>query len=368
MVPRAPAAPNTFVTTNITMNLLHRPLAVVLALTFPTFAIGQLKTAPGNAAATWPAVITINPKALNILEGRQEPDKRQFHYRSGSFQFVAYAPLTGTVMKEVATDFELMEALFDQMPWGWQPKPKEGAHFRVFLTETMDDFIALGGNDSSSGGSKDDYIFTKFSSLGLKKVGPRYAFDAREKNEGDIIGLTFRQLMGEMRSLTYPWAALGMEELTRKVAYHRGTLRFTNLEKPLKERIAEQMKLGVKVEADQLITALHTPWKDLRGDVVALRRQNYLNGLLLVYYFGFLEGDGRGIPFHDYFRAIAKESLAWRAFRDSEGKSIRPRPQDSGSYPEWALIHQNALLRGRSDAQLRAELVAAFRRINVKLE
>ena len=105
MARRAPVAPNSFVATNITMNLLHRSL-VVLALTFPTFAIGQLKTAPGNAAATWPAVITINPKALNILEGRQEPDKRQFHYRSGSFQFVAYAPLTGTVMKEVVTDFE----------------------------------------------------------------------------------------------------------------------------------------------------------------------------------------------------------------------------------------------------------------------
>jgi hypothetical protein len=319
-----------------------------------------------SAPLTWPSIVIIDPKALNIVTGLQDAKQRQFHYESGSFEFIASAPLTGSVMKDVAIDFELVQAFFNQAPWGWQPKPKAGTHFRVFLTETLNDFIALGGNDTSGGGSKDDYIFTKFSGLGLEKIGQRYAFNARKKNEGDVIGLTFRLMMGDMNFLTYPWAEHGMEELTRKVAYHKGTLRFADLEKPLKERIDEDARIGVKLDADRLVAAVHMTWQEQRRDVSILRRQYYLDGLMLVYFFGFLDGDGKGTRLHQYFRSMAQDSLAWRAWRESGGKTTRPR--DTGTYADWSLELLNTVIAGRTDAQLRAEMIAKFRTISVKLE
>lgn len=317
---------------------------------------------------TWPANVNINPKALVITEGAQKVEERKFHYQSGSFGFVSTAPLTPAVLREVASDFELVRAFFYQVPWGWQPRPEKGTHFLVHLAETDDDFIALGGNDSSAGGSKDDYIFSKFTALGLKKVGPRYAYDSREKNEGAVIGLTTRLLLGEMRSLTYPWSDLGLEEFVRTVAHHDGGLGFVGVESALKQRIQEQSTLGVELDSGRLITYLRTPKDALRTDVKQMRRQNYFDGMLLVYYFGYLDGDGRGTALHGYYRNIAQEALGWRAFRDTKGQTPRPRDRNSGSYDEWALEHLNKLLAGRTDAQLRADLVTKYRSLNVKFE
>ena len=157
--------------------------------------------APSTRPMTWPALVTVDPKALNIVTGKQDAAHRQFQYESGSFEFTSNAPLAGSVIKDMALDFELIRTLFDQLPWGWQPKPKAGPYFRVFLTEEQEDFTALGGLANSTGGSKDDYIYKKLSSLGLVRVGQRYAFDAMKKEEGDVLGLTFRLVMGEMRSL-----------------------------------------------------------------------------------------------------------------------------------------------------------------------
>jgi hypothetical protein len=323
--------------------------------------------APVSSELTWPPVVGVNPKATTITVGELNAGERKFHYQSGSFRFVANAALTGTVMKEIATDFELVRALMVQLPWGWQPKPKEGTHFLVYLTETDQDYIALGGNDQSSGGSKDDYVFSKFSAIGLKKVGAHYGYDAREKTEGEVVGLTSRLLLLDSRNLTYPWAALGLEELLCRVAYHNGTFKFKGLQSELKTRIEELVRNGVELDLTRLITFLHMPWKEMRSDVQLIRRQNFCDGLLLVYYFGFLEGGGLGTHLHQYYRDISQESLGWRAFRETAGKSARPRaPDEAGGYPIWALEHLDKLLAGRTDGQLRADIVAKFRSINLK--
>ncbi len=323
-------------------------------------------TRPALGALEWPTSVTVNPKELDIKVGWQDAAKREFQYKSGSFLYIAKAPLAASVMKDVALDFELAQQLVRQLPWGWAPRPKDGSNFKVYLTETLDDFVALGGNDTSGGGSKDDYVFLKFSELGLKQVGPRYAFDARARSEGEVMGMTMQLLTGEMRNLLEPWSAFGFEEFIRKVAYHNGTVRFAHLDATLKQKVAAETR--TKPDVKRMIACLHMPYKDLRTDVKQIRVENRFDAMMLVYFFGFLDGDGKGTRLLQYYRSIAQESLDWRDFRDSNGTSPRPRPAREGSFPEWSADHMKVIIAGRTDAQLQAEMTAKFKAIGVKVD
>ncbi len=319
-----------------------------------------------TAALTWPAAVTINPKALDITAGPQNPAKREYEYNSGSFRYISKAPLSGTVVKEVAADFELARQFMVQLPWGWQPQPKDGGNFKVYLTETLQDFIDLGGTDTSAAGSKDDYVFIKFTTLGLKKVGPRYAYDLRERTEGEVMGMTIRLLIDDMRSLMQSWSGLGLEQFTRRVAYHKGTLKLSKLDTSLKAAIAEEKR--TKPDSKRMMTYFHLAKKDTRGDVQQIRVENCFDSMLLFYFFGYLDGDGKGTRLHGYYRAIAQESLGWRAFRETSGKTPRPRPVGTGSYPEWADELMKILVADRTDEQLRAEIVAKYKSMGVKID
>lgn len=321
-------------------------------------------TAPTGSQA-WPTTVEVNPKALTIVEVLKDEAARKYHYQSGSFEYVSYAPLTGTVMKEVAADFELVRSLFSSLPWDWHPKPKEGTHFKVFLPETDEEFTALGGTDGSAAGSNEDYVFVRFSAMGFKKVGARYAYDARQKIEGQVVGMTTRLMLGDMRSLVHPWAMLGLEKFFRTVAYHKGTFSFLELESELKAVIKEDLDAGAKLDMKSLIASLHAPWSAQRDNAKQIRVQNYLNGLLLVYYFGFLENQGTG--FHQYMREAASEAMAWRAYRETNVKSGRPQDRSKNS-EDIANGFLEKLLAGRNDEAMAASLTAGFKSIGIKFE
>ena len=128
---------------------------------------------PSNAALVWPKeAISVDPKTIVIEEGLQDEKARRFHYTTGSFEYICTAPLAGTVMSEVAADFVLVEKAFKTLPWNFQPIPAQGQRFQIYLTETDEDYIALGGDDrSASTTSPDGKSLIRFRTLGLKKVG-----------------------------------------------------------------------------------------------------------------------------------------------------------------------------------------------------
>jgi hypothetical protein len=314
----------------------------------------------------WPGPLAVNPKAVVVTQGQQDAANRKFHYQTGSFGFICNAPLAGSVMQEVAADFELTRAALVAMPWGWQPKPKEGTLFKIYLTETDADYIALGGSDSTSAGSKDDYIFLKFSAMGLKKVGPRYAFDSKQKEEGQVINMTSFLLLGEITSYVHPWANLGIGRLMRDVAYHRGVIRFNGLEPAMRALLKDEASKGVNVDLQRLITYMRTQWSQRRTDVRQIRMENNLDGLLLVYYFGFMDGDGSGAGLHAYYADAVREALDLRAYKDTSGAS--ERPVSSLRREEETVERLNQfILKGRDDATLAAEMAAKFRGLGVKL-
>ncbi len=325
----------------------------------------SVSTTPAGPLA-WPAKITVNAKALEVTPGRQDAPGRQFEYQTGSFSFISNAPLTGSVMQGVAADFELTRAAIEQFPWGFAPKPKEGDFFKVYLAETDQDYVALGGGDVGSADSKDDYVFIKFSALQLKKVGQRYAFDLRADNPKNVVGMTVRVMIWDMRNLLYPWLTSGMEQVMGKVAYHRGTMRFSGMESNLKE-FADSYLRSVTPDMQRMLSYLREGNVTRTRDTRQALLERIFDSTLLFYYFAFLEGDGSGARLHQYLRDVAEETLAWRAYRESGGKTTRPRDRDAGNYNEMARSNNEKFLAGLNDQQLEQDIIAKYQAIGVKL-
>jgi hypothetical protein len=312
---------------------------------------GAVATSPSGQAA-WPKeIIAVDPKSIVVTPGLQDEKERQYHYLSGSFEFIAFAPLTGTVMTAVAADFELLRTAVTRLPWGWEPKPKEGPRFSIYLTETDADYIRMGGEETSAGFTKDGKSYLRFSALGLKKVGGRYAFDARQKDPGRVLGLTLREMNWDKRALMYPWASSGLENLIQRVTYQdNGTIRFTALESSIKKAVKDRSTKEVQPDVARMLRRLKEPWGSNRGDSVQFLLEDHLDSMMLVYYFGFLDGDGSGTGLHTYFREIG-EAAAKRDYRDSKEKGAEL---------------MNKFLTGRSDAQLTAEIPEKFRAAGIK--
>jgi hypothetical protein len=327
-----------------------------------------------KAAATsfaWPEAVTVDAKNLQILNGDQNADARRFVYQSGSFQFTSNAPLTGTVMREIAGDFELVRALYARVPWGWEPKPEGGGPlFFAMLHETEKDYIDAGGDDNSSGRSEGGTIFTTFRSIGLKKVGERYARDAKLNREGEMIGLINRLVMGDMRDLALPWSALGLEKFLEEVAYRNGAFQLVKPERGLKECIAEHEGRDIKPNADDMVKYLHQTWEEDRGrEVVEIRRKNYFNGALLIYYFGYMDGEGNGARLHRYFQAMAKDAMAWRSYREARkaGNTSVMNPRPNTKFSDWAMDLNQHIIDNRTDEKLKEDIIAKFKAIGVKM-
>lgn len=331
----------------------------------------QQGSAPASAAGApavpkalvWPETVTVNAKDLQITTGEQDPAQRRFVYQSGSFQFVAQAPLTGTVMREIAADFELTRTLIRRLPWGWEPKPRNGKPWFVAqLFETEKDFIAGGGSENSSGGSKDDYIFTKFSALGLKKVGERYAFDAKLAEGGDMIALITRLFMTDMRGLTRPWASLGLEQFLEHVAYRNGSYVFNEPDRALKVRLEYRRSGGYETNVDRMITRFKGG--EPLYTTTELRIQGLMDDLLLFYYFGYLDDEGKGARLHHYFSSVAKDSMEYREYNESGRKT---RLSWRGTFAERAAELHKIMIGDRTDEQLREAIVTKYKSIGIRL-
>ena len=312
-------------------------------------------TAPAASQSmplVWPKeIITVDPKSVEVTPGMQNDAERRYHYQSGSFEFIAFAPLAGTVMTDVAADFELIRTAIKRLPWSWELKPRDGERFKIYLTETDADYIGMGGDDKTSGFTKDGKSFIRFSSLGLKKVGTRYAFDARQKEPGRVVGMTLREMIWDKRGLMYPWSSTGLENLMQYVAYQdNGTVRFTNLETSIKKAVKERSSSEVQPDVSRLLRRLRQDWGVDRGDSMQFLREDHLDSMMLIYFFGFLDGDGSGAALHAYFREIG-QAAARRNYSNSREKGTE-------------LL--NKLIAGRDDARLAVEMGEKFRAAGIK--
>lgn len=316
---------------------------------------GSAISPASSTLLAWPAtVISVEPKNLTVVSGVQDEKGRRFHYTTGSFEFICTAPLAGTVMSEVAADFELTKKAFQMMPWGFEPKPSKQAFFQIYLTETDEDYIALGGDDrSASTTSADGKSLIRFSTLGLKKVGARYQYDARQKEPGQVCNMVAHVMTEDHYRVFYPWSRLAIEQFFRNIAYQtNGTMKFTDLVSALKKEIKFRASENAVPNLQRMLKYMRQDWLVPNQAVIQILHEQRLDAQLLMYYFGYLDGDGAGTQWHAYCREVLKEPQSARN-ADNYQKGLK-------------LLEQ--MIGGRDDTRLGAEMIVKFKSIGIKLE
>ena len=326
---------------------------------------GTTNPVSNSGALEWPKeVLSIDTKSIVVAEGQQDAASRRYHYHTGNFEFIATAPLANSVMAEVAADFLLTEKFFLSQCWNWTPKPKKGDRFTVYLAETPEDFIAMGGSDRDSADIiEDNSSLIRFSALGLKKVGARYQYDAKAKEPGRVTSIVAYGMLQDVSGWLHPWTLQGMSNFLKFVAYqNNGTVRLTELESPLKKAVKELMETNkVKLDLQRLLMYMHTDFKAVRGDVQQFKLEQQIDCFLLVYFFGFLDGDGTGQALHQYYRNIFARSKRARDPQKAESM-LAEQGMDKAS-PEDILTK---LLAGRDDGRLGAEMTEKFKKIGIR--
>ncbi len=302
----------------------------------------------------WPQeIISVDPKSIVVTPGVQDAKARQYHYTTGSFEYICTAPLAGTVMSEVAADFELVRTAISKMPWDFEPKPKSGNYFQIYLTETDDDYIALGGDDrSASTTTTTGKSLIRFRTLGLKKVGARYQYDARQKEPGQVTNMVAHVLIDDHARILYPWSRLALEQFTRNLAYqNNGTMKFINLGSALKKEIKYRATEKAVPNLPRMLKYMRQTWLEPSQAVIQIQHEQRLDAQLLMYFFGYLDGDGSGGGWHKYcLEAFSEPQVERNA--DNYARGLK-------------LLDQ--LIGGRDDARLTAEMTEKFKTIGVKL-
>lgn len=321
----------------------------------------------GNAATAgalaWPtSVLLVDPKSINVVEGVQDPKTSRYRYSAGNFEFIATAPLAKSVMAEVASDFLLTEKFFTSMPWGWQPKPKTGDRYVIYLAADDADYLTLGGRANNASEMVNDDCLIRFSALGLKMVGARYQYDSRAKDAGQITAIVSYAMIGDVRNWLQNWTSQGMSNFLRFVAYqNNGTVRFSEMDTSMRRAIKEREEIGQVTPDLKRMLALMRPTKERRSDELRARLELQFDGFMLIYYFGFLDGDGQGTALHQYYRNIF--ARARRSQNPEEAAAMLAASGMEKASPEELL---NKLLADRDDATLGAEMTEKFKRIGVR--
>ncbi len=326
-------------------------------------AAGGAAAVPSSSGAlTWPqGVISVDPKTIVVTEGLQDAAARRHHYLAGNFEFISTAPLAGSVMAEVAADFLLTEKFLSMQPWTWKPHPKKGERFIVYMAESNSDYLALGGKEDNASDIVDDNSLIRFNALGLKKVGSRYQYDSREKEPGRVTSIVAYAMLYDVAGWLYNWSSMGFSNFLRFVAYqNNGTVRCTGLDSALKKAIKDRTESGkITLDMTRMLKFMH-PAKEPRGSDNQARFEQQLDGFLLIYYFGFLDGDGSGAALHQYYRNVFARS---KRVDSPEAAAMLKAEGLEKATPEEILAK---LLRGRDDAQLAAEMTEKFKSIGVK--
>lgn len=309
---------------------------------------------------TWPIEpMSINPKTIEVTEGLQDSAGRQYHYESGIFEFISSAPLAKSVMSEVAADFLLTEIVTRKMPWGWEPRPIEGTKFQILLAETKDDYVKLfGGNDTTISTVVNGKSLIMFSALGLKKVGPRYQYDFRQKDPGGVTSITAYGMFADSRGMMTPWTRYAYPSILQRFAYQdNGTVRFTELNSALKKYVklyTEEYKMELDLE--RLLKNMRALNGEVRTEIREINQQLNFDTALLGYYFGFLDGDGSGRGLHHYYRQVLIRA----------GKVKGPAAPGLENASPADLL--NTLFKGRTDIQIKAEIIEKFSKLGVRFK
>jgi hypothetical protein len=221
----------------------------------------------------------------------------------------------------------------------------KAAKLKAHLFETEDQYREAGGPTGTSGvylGGKDEFL-VPLASLGVQKVGSGYMFDYRGNFHTMYHEIT-HQLWADLGESAGMWMVEGFAEFVACAPYSNGRFSFVRQPRYALEYATGYGKKdqgGRALGEDLILPKLSNLMTMSQAKFYTDANQNYGFGLLLVYYFILLDGEGDGARFKDCVKAL-----------------------QAGKPAEEA---RKALLGGRGYDDLEKDVAAAFRRKGIKI-
>lgn len=342
----------------------------------------QPAPAAGNpSTASWPGVIKVSERSVEIAVAKEDPGQREFIYQSEAFEFSSQAKLAGSVMKEVARTFESTRQLINAMPWSLVCRPPQGRErFVAKLYETRADYINDGGPELSGGvyNSGDKIFKVPFPSLGLVQRGKTY-FKDDGYDSGTLVHEITHQLMDEYLPFLPVWVIEGTAEYVEMLPFRAGTFRADDHRAAMKREVdgwekREQWAPSID-ELEAMLRMNRADWNDACSNASSMRRM-YHRAQLMVYYFSHLDGDGKGTQFIAFMKQIAAEAESMRKFfadprvkqlgggRFSYPRDFPPPDTDPESAP---FKHLGLLIGERPSAAIAQGMVEAYKSMGIKV-
>ncbi|MFT4175464.1 MAG: hypothetical protein QM627_02300 [Luteolibacter sp.] len=298
-----------------------------------------------NFHEPWPDRVGYEGDApITVIE--ESPEANRYIYESPHFRFQSNVILRPSLIAKVATMFEASYELHRQVPFNnRRTRSPDAGKFKAKLFETLDQYYAAGGAPGSTGyyfGRTDEFILP-LTSLGVKKVGSGYMFDHTGNNHVFFHEIT-HQLWADIGECAGSWMVEGFAEFMGCAPYRNG--RFSLIQQPShaleyatgygKDNQGGRA-LGKEIQMPRLETLMTMSQAELYQNP----NVNYGYGLLLVYYFIYLDGENDAARFKDCIRAL------------QEGKD--------------AAAARAVLLGGRTWEQLEADVSAGFRPKGIRI-
>lgn len=314
----------------------------------------RLETLPGeNFSAPWPR----STKIADMLPARiVEEKEKHYVYETEHFSFTCTAPIQLSSIREIARIFEgtyvANLALPLNSPCNYYQVAEKGK-LRAVLFETREEYLQNVGEELSNSAGvcqvresmERSRILLPFESLGLERAGAKYKRGTR-KIPAQVLAHELTHFM-TLPGYSYPsWFVEGIAEYVGITDYNNGRFAFTGNKKEISAYVAGYGKdgnggraIGKKI---QFPVSLREFMELSYRQFLRNPQFNYGFSTLLAYYFFHLDGKKDAARIKAFIRVI------------QSGKSV-------------AEAHE-ALLDGRSWAQLEKEVARGLRSLGFKVE
>ena len=316
---------------------------------------GTLGDFDGVQLGNWPSFIESGDEGKEYQINENEDGS--YTYQSPHFEFHVPERLSISVVREFARIFEATYQFLDQAPFGLAPSPAGSGKYQTHLFKTRADYQANGGPANSGGVFTYSYSFRqggnpgeiKFNkalikipmpSLGVEYTGTRYIID-HDKRNTTLIHEIVHQVMMRWLPVMPTWMSEGFAEFVESQDYSKGRYKLNSMVRSVKEKTPNAREFTM-VPLERLMTISGREWSAELGSSLSAGRKNYASAKLLLTYFAMLEGNGKGEALVEYLKAVS-----------------------SGVPKEEAA--KETLLKGRSYAEMEAEVVEKWKKEGVRI-
>ncbi|GEM_PF-1171023 len=323
-------------------------------------ARNPLGVAPPAPPYRWPSIYngTNSPK-VDYAGYREE---RKAHlFRARHFDFYCDERLSdATVSKCVAVFDNIVEAI-DSLPMMMDSVPSEGSpRYEAVMVADKAKYMKMGGLPNSAGffSRRMNRTIIPFESLGIVKKGTNWVFDGKRRYFGTLVHELTHHATSHWRGMP-PWFEEGLADYMQAMPYRSGRFLFTSPGSAVAASIRnyEETTVGSGVIPDGNLLMVHPrdlflldrpTWNQTMQNEVAAAR-NYASSAVLVYFFMHEDGRGDGAHFIQWMHAWRSAVFSRRAL-------------------EYGALIAKHLVRGRSDAELEAEIAEAMSKRGLRIK